>query len=312
MQPHTATPGGVIPSEGTNDNFDALADGSGMTDDNSLRLHRYEASPGGFSPNTSGLIWSLTSGLTGAMTAGILYLVSSGLMRRVSVAQITSKVFTASKDTWISVNVDGTVDYNALANGTARPTPTAGYTHIGLVVTDGSTITAIISFVQRSSSEGGTEIARVANLTTRTNLTIENLPTGYKYLKIVGCGVAAGGTIDSTFRFNNDSGTTYAHRYSANHAAETAAVSQTSIPIESGATDSGQMVTLEMLITQITTKEKTYEWVAISQDAAGGATNVVVIRGYGKWANTAALISRLDWLSSNFGAGSELIVYGHN
>lgn len=308
-QPHTASPGQIIPSAGTNDNFTALSDGTGMTDDNSLLLYRNEMF-GGFCTTTSGLLWSVVSGLQGAMAGGNLYLTVSGLLRRITIAAISSKTFTASKDTYVSFNGSGSVNYDEQTNGASRPTPASGYTQIAKIVTDGSGITSITSYVQRGGSHGR-EIGRTQAVTTLTNLEVEQLPA-YKYLYIMGTGVATGGTIDSTLRFNGDSGTNYAYQLSLGFAAGSSSASATSIAIENGATDSGQMVSWWMEITQIQNKEKNYKWESISQDAAGGGTIPVNLRGYGKWANTANLINKISWLSSNLGAGSEVIVYANN
>ena len=70
MQPHTASPGAVVPSEGTNENYDALSTGEGDVDNNRLQLFRGETMPNFIK---TGLVWSTVSGLDGGMTAGTAY-----------------------------------------------------------------------------------------------------------------------------------------------------------------------------------------------------------------------------------------------
>lgn len=159
------------------------------------------------------------------------------------------------------------------------------------------------------------EIARTTLTAAGDTITVSSIPPR-KYLYFRLSGVATGGTLDTSFRFNNDSGTTYAHRYSANHAAEVAAVSATSTPLESGATDSGSVASHTIEVVNIAAESKLLNWRALSEDATGGATNITVIEGFGKWANTADQINRIDWLNlagtGDFAIGSEVVVLGHD
>ncbi len=51
-------------------------------------------------------------------------------------------LFTASRDTYVSLNEAGTVEYVAVANGASVPAATAGYKQVWKVVTNGTEITA--------------------------------------------------------------------------------------------------------------------------------------------------------------------------
>lgn len=160
------------------------------------------------------------------------------------------------------------------------------------------------------------EIARTTLASVNDTITVSSIPNR-KYLMFIFYGNASGGTLDTTVRFNNDSGANYALTYSSNYAAPTASTSQTSIPFDSGATDSGGIVTGEMtLIANITAEEKNATWNSVSQDAAGAGTNAAQLNGFVKWANTSAVLSRIDWINSggtgDFAVGSEVIVLGHN
>ncbi|MBO1267095.1 hypothetical protein [Arthrobacter cavernae] len=88
----------------------------------------------------SGCVWSAISGLNGTMTAGVVYI--NG--KRIVVAAITSQAFVASKDTYVSIDVNGTVGIaNAVANNAASPTLPANSVWLAIVVTSGSAITSV-------------------------------------------------------------------------------------------------------------------------------------------------------------------------
>ncbi|MCO4274259.1 hypothetical protein NG701_07430 [Pseudarthrobacter sp. HLT3-5] len=87
----------------------------------------------------SGLVWSATSGLAAAMTVGVVYI--GGL--RVPVSLISSRTFTASKDTYVSVNNAGTVAYSEVTNNAASPSLPANSVWLAIVVTNGSTVTSV-------------------------------------------------------------------------------------------------------------------------------------------------------------------------
>ena len=87
----------------------------------------------------SGATWSLSAGLVGTMTAGVVYI--NG--KRIVVALIATNTFTASQDTYVSVNNTGTVIYLPVANNAASPTLPANSVLLGIVTTSGSAITNI-------------------------------------------------------------------------------------------------------------------------------------------------------------------------
>lgn len=160
------------------------------------------------------------------------------------------------------------------------------------------------------------EIARTTLGSAGDTITVSSIPAR-NYLKIILRGIATGGTLDTNLRFNNDSGANYAYyQAAAMGAAGAAAVSQTGIAWESGATDSGSTQAGEVLIySNVATTEKMFKAWSISGDATGGATAPAVIEEMGKWANASAQVNRIDWINSgtgDFAIGSEVIVLGHN
>lgn len=163
-----------------------------------------------------------------------------------------------------------------------------------------------------TDNQGWQEIGRTTLTGVADTVTVSGLPAR-KYLRIRFAGIASGGTLDTSFRFNNDSGSNYAYRLSVNGAAGTSEVSQPQVTLESGATDSGQLNTAWMDVTNISNKEKSFRMHAMSQDAVGAATPITVIEYFGKWANTSAAINRIDWINGgtgDFAIGSEVVVEG--
>lgn len=87
----------------------------------------------------SGCIWSLVSGLQGTMSAGRVYV--NGY--RVTVSAVGSHNFTASVDTYVDVDNLGNITYVAVSNGAPSPALTANSLRLGVLVTNGSTITFV-------------------------------------------------------------------------------------------------------------------------------------------------------------------------
>lgn len=134
----TFSPNTKAESAKVNQNFTDLSTGDGDTDANKLVLTRADSS---FSYVASGLVWSVSSGLTLAMTAGVAYVTNaSGIMLRASIVAIISRVFTASKDTYVDVDSVGVVYYTEVANNAASPTLSAGRIRIAIIVTAAAAI----------------------------------------------------------------------------------------------------------------------------------------------------------------------------
>ena len=87
----------------------------------------------------SGCVWtgdSLGSTRYASMTAGTVYI--NG--QKVSVSAVTSKQFTASKDTYVDVDSNGTLTYSEVSNNTASPALAANSIRLAIVVTGATTI----------------------------------------------------------------------------------------------------------------------------------------------------------------------------
>lgn len=157
------------------------------------------------------------------------------------------------------------------------------------------------------------EIARTTLGSAGDTITVSSIPAR-AYLYVYCKGIATGGTLDTSFRFNNDSGTSYAARTNNNGTFSDSA-STTSLAGDSGATDSGQMSFSRFEILNFATKEKAVMYSNVSQDASGAATVPVVFQSWAKWINTSVQINRIDWANAgtgDFAIGSEIVILGHD
>lgn len=180
----------------------------------------------------------------------------------------------------------------------------------GAVERGGLTAAALVS---DATGHGFLEIARTTLGSEGDTITVSSIPAR-KYLLFLFYGNASGGTLDTVVRFNNIATNSYAFGHSASFAAATTEVSQPGFPWESGATDSGGISVGRLEVTaNIATEEKSFNWLSISQDAAGAATLPVQLQGYGKFVDTTNQITRIDWTNAgtgNFAVGSEIVVLG--
>ena len=63
---------------------------------------------------------------------------------RYTATSVANNTYTASKDTYVDIGTDGTVDYNEVANGAASPALSASHIRVAKVVTNGSAITSVV------------------------------------------------------------------------------------------------------------------------------------------------------------------------
>lgn len=156
------------------------------------------------------------------------------------------------------------------------------------------------------------EIGRHTLGSAADTLTVDNLPS-YRFLMIKTVMLATGGTVNPSLRFNNDSGSNYAGRYSDDGAADITSVSQSSALFRAG-TVSVPQHGLGWL-TNLASSEKILRFECTEQATAGAANAPGRLEGVQKWVNTSVVISRVDLVNSStgdFATGSELIVYGAN
>lgn len=155
------------------------------------------------------------------------------------------------------------------------------------------------------------EIGRTTLGVAGDTISVTGLPAR-KYLMILVSVVPTGGTIRPNIRFNNDTANNYSNRNSTNGAADTTSISQSAIQPVSAANQT-QMLTAEIL--NISAQEKLLKATLTGNNIAGAANAPGRTEHIGKWANTAAQISRIDVFNDGAGdyaIGSEVIVLGHN
>lgn len=114
----------------------------------------------------SGCTWGTVSGLQGTMSSGVLYAGPSGSLYRISVNGVGSYTFTASKDTYIDIDYNGNIYYQAVSNDAASPSITANSIRVAIVVTNGTTIT----FVNQGQTD--TTTANFAPTVSNNKLTV--------------------------------------------------------------------------------------------------------------------------------------------
>lgn len=101
----------------------------------------------GFDWVASGCLWtgdSYGSTRVASMSSGVVYV--SGI--RVPVSAVTSRTFTASKDTYVDVDSAGTITYTEVTNNAVSPALAASNIRIAIVVTGASSIAAATSINQ--------------------------------------------------------------------------------------------------------------------------------------------------------------------
>lgn len=154
------------------------------------------------------------------------------------------------------------------------------------------------------------EIGRTTLGSAGDTITLTTIPAR-KYLKIIMDLRATGGTVGPALRFNNDSGSNYNRRSSADGGVESTQVSQTSS--SSGATNNSY-VYANVDVINIATIQKFITGHQVYGDNAAG-TAPSRLEWTGKWANTSNQITRVDVINTgtgDFAIGSEVVVLGHD
>ena len=133
-----------------------------------------------------------------------------------------------------------------------------------------------------------------------------------KYLRIQFIAIPSG-VLDVIMQFNGDTGNNYAFRYATNDGADASSTSTGNFSMN--ADSSATLKTGVMDVINITAQEKLVVAELMGASTAGAGSTPVrrVLRG--KWANTAAQITRVDLVNAGGGdlaIGSEVVVLGHN
>ena len=132
-----------------------------------------------------------------------------------------------------------------------------------------------------------------------------------RYYMVLGNNIPSGSTWWDQ-RINNDSGSNYASRRSANGAADTTNVSQTEMITPLSFNTQGFSVGY---MSNLSSKEKLWQDSAIWQSTAGAGTAPQRYEMVSKWANISNAINRFDRIngdSGSYNTGSEVVVLGYD
>lgn len=237
---------------------------------------------------------------------------------------VIAKPYTFSPNTTISssqVNANFDTLYNDYNGGIAAANLATGAVTTAKIadsnvttakIADDNVTAAKIDWAATGSGAGiwWEELGRTTLGSTADTISVASL-AARKYLKIL-VNLQASGQISAAMTLNNDTGSNYALRVSADGGADGTAVSQSSMGIYG--TVSAQIYA-EMYVTNISAQEKIIQTTAITRSTAGAANAPSRRDIVAKWANTSAQISRVDFTNGGTGdyaSGTEVIVLGHD
>lgn len=223
----------------------------------------------------------------------------------ISIPHITSTdvanedLFNSRFDTIVNL-LNGNLDANNLADG-AVTTAKVGASAITKAKID---FTGIY----------GQEIGRVTLVSAATSITVSSLPN-FKYLHLEAFVVNGGAGLDLYIRFNGDAATNYAWKHAGNNAAGTAGASAAQLPVNFSNVAVPKYVVANII--NVSSKEKMLQGESTETSLAGAANGPNKAEFTGKWANTADAISSISVFdiagtANAMGAGSEVVIYGHN
>lgn len=144
------TPFDPLPAADLNDmveNIEAIADLSIFANGDIPRNLIANQREGEYDFVASGLVLTADaagSTLLASLSSGVVYI--GGI--RVPVSAVNNRAYTASRDTYVDVGVDGVVDFNVVTNNNASPALAANHIRLGIVVTGASSIAAAASINQ--------------------------------------------------------------------------------------------------------------------------------------------------------------------
>lgn len=249
------------------------------------------------------------SAIQSAIGAGKPYMVLYDVLVPQNATSAASMTFTDRRVLMASPTVaDGAVTTAKVADSAVTANKLASNAVTTAKVADAAITKAKLDF---SSGIWGEELARATALTAVSSISTPVF-TPKKFMTTIAVWLPSGGGNAGNTRFNNDSGTNYAFRYNSNGGTESSSVSQNTVA--SGSADSGGVGISIKDIINIANQEKIMNIRETVRRATGAGTNPDRYELAGKWANTSAQINQVTLFASsnNLGAGSEIIVLGHD
>ena len=157
---------------------------------------------------------------------------------------------------------------------------------------------------------GWKEVGRTTLGSSSSTITVSSLPDKKYYMALCEFQADAVGGTDSAFRFNSDSGSNYATRYSSNGGADNTAINQDDFYSNQsgGSRDEFQVG----YFSNLAGKEKLGITYVTHHGSSGAGTAPVRNEAVGKWANTTDSINSIQTYFSDGGAqaGDELVILG--
>ena len=302
-------------------NFTNSIPASAMTDSGNLELFRQHSN---ISFIATGLVWSALTGLNAGMTLGKYYSNNGNLL---SITAISSRTFTASKDTYVSIAQNGSIAYSEVANGAAQPALPSNSNWLAKVVTGASTVSSVTDMRQtvpittkniapnsvtfdKTSGIWWEELGRTTLGSASNTISVTGL-ANRKFLKVL-FNISSASNTRGLLRFNNISSSAYSWASLSQAVGTDSATSATGIDLYN--TDTVQLRTGEIYIFNQSTLEKVVTATNVNPGAAGAGTAVGFRVVVGKWADTTNVIDRIDIVtaSNTFAAGSGIVVLGHD
>jgi hypothetical protein len=164
-----------------------------------------------------------------------------------------------------------------------------------------------------SSSLGGEIIGSHALTSSGSSMSVTGLPER-RFLKILAHIVTTGGTANSIFRFNNDSGSNYSRRSSDNGAADSTTTSTSAVAFDNGNSTNARFAVVDVI--NIANQQKLLTGYSVFTGGGTAASAPDRREIVGKWVNTSDAITRVDVIQSSgtgsLACGSRLVVIGHD
>ena len=149
------------------------------------------------------------------------------------------------------------------------------------------------------------ELGRTTLTTAGDTITVSSIPAR-KYLKIIISWTNTGGAVSGGLRFNGDTGTNYAFRYTAN------TVNGSGLSATSFASFGGETGYAETEVLNVASLIKVGKAISTSGNSAAG-TAPDYVDFWIKWVNTSAQINSVTFFNAgagDFAIGSEVVVLG--
>ena len=157
------------------------------------------------------------------------------------------------------------------------------------------------------------ELARTTLGSASDTITVDSIPARDNLMIIPYVYDEGSNQVYGQGRFNNDSGSNYANRWSRNGGSDTTNINQTEMITYFAGAAFGEFGIFEMA--NIAGQEKLLIDHGVAADATGAGTAPKRHEGVHKWANTSNQVTRFDYLNGGagtFGTGSEVVVLGYD